>query len=324
MPEGAVLKIDGFLVAIMIAVGLAFAAPAIGASEGPLALGFLTDMGVALVFFLHGANLSPESLRAAARNWRLHGLIQACTYVLFPAVGLLVWWGSESILPPELRLGFFFLCAISSTISSSVAMTALARGNVAPAVFNATLSGLLGMVLTPLLLALVVSGGAQFGGVASQVGGVFAKLLVPFIIGQACRSLVLGFLQRNKPIVNKADRAVIVLIVYVAFCDAALAGMWTSGNAAAIIIVTGLCSLLLLFALAFTTRASRVLKLPVEDEIAAVFCGSKKSLANGAPIGKVIFGASPALSLILVPLLVYHQLQLLVCAVLARKYCARR
>jgi sodium/bile acid cotransporter 7 len=180
------------------------------------------------------------------------------------------------------------------------------------------------MVLTPILLAVVVSGGAQFGAVASQVGGVFAKLLLPFIVGQACRGIIAGFLQRHNPIVGKADRAVIVLIVYVAFCDAALAGMWTSRNAAAIIIVGVLCCLLLAFALLFTTWASRALKLPVEDEIAAVFCGSKKSLANGAPIGKVLFGASPALSLILVPLLLYHQIQLLVCAVLARRYCARR
>lgn len=317
------MKLDGFLVAIVAAVVLAFAAPAIGASDGPLAAGLLCDIGVALVFFLHGANVSPAAMRSAAASWRLHALVQGATFVLFPLVGLAVWHVTEGLLSPEMRLGFFFLCAISSTISSSVAMTALARGNVPAAIFNATLSGLLGMVLTPLLLALVTSGGANFAAFGGQVGSILLKLLLPFALGQAFRSLLKPFLDRHKPVIGKADRAVIVLIVYVAFCDAALAGMWSADKAWSILGIALLCAALLALALGFTTWASRRIGLAVEDEIAAVFCGSKKSLANGAPIAKVIFGASPALSLILVPLLLYHQIQLLVCAVLARRYCAR-
>ncbi|WP_310532614.1 bile acid:sodium symporter family protein [Novosphingobium sp.] len=318
------MKPDGFLIAIAAAVVLAFAAPYIGASEGPLAMGIVTNLGVALVFFLHGAAVSPASMRSAAANWRLHALVQSCTFALFPLIGLAAWHTLEGVLVPELRLGFFFLCVTSSTISSSVAMTALARGNVAAAIFNATLSGLLGMVLTPLLLALVVDGGTQVTPIASQIGGIFAKLLLPFVLGQLCRGLISSALERHKAIVGKADRAVIVLIVYVAFCDAALAGLWSKDHALAILLMAALCSALLAIALLLTTVASRALGLSTEDEIAAVFCGSKKSLANGAPIGKVIFGASPALGLILIPLLLYHQIQLIVCAVLARRYCARR
>ncbi|MEJ6009299.1 bile acid:sodium symporter family protein [Novosphingobium aquae] len=318
------MKPDGFLIAIAAAVALAFAAPTIGASDGQLAMGMVTNLGVALVFFLHGAAVSPASMRSAATNWRLHALVQACTFALFPLIGLGVWHALEGVLGPELRLGFFFLCVTSSTISSSVAMTALARGNVAAAIFNATLSGLLGMVLTPLLLALVVAGGAQVTPVASQIGGIFARLLLPFVLGQLCRGFIGSALDRHKAIVGKADRAVIVLIVYVAFCDAALAGLWGRDHALAILFMTVLCSALLAVALIVTTLASRAMGLSTEDEIAAVFCGSKKSLANGAPIGKVIFGASPALGLILIPLLLYHQIQLVVCAVLARRYCARR
>lgn len=318
------MKIDGFLVAIAAAVALAFAAPRIGASDGPLAMGTVTNLGVALVFFLHGAAVSPASMRSAAANWRLHALVQTCTYILFPLAGLAFWYGAEGLIVPELRLGFFFLCATSSTISSSVAMTALARGNVAAAIFNATLSGLLGMVLTPLMLTLVVEGGDNIAPVASQIGGIFAKLLLPFILGQLCRSLIKGLLDRHKAIVGKADRAVIVLIVYVAFCDAALAGLWSPQHALSILVMAVICSALLALALVLTTISARALGLSTEDEIAAVFCGSKKSLANGAPIGKVIFGASPALSLILIPLLLYHQIQLIVCAVMARRYSARR
>lgn len=316
------MKIDGFLLAIALAVAAAFAAPWLGTSHGPLHMGTVTDLGVALVFFLHGAAVSTAKMRAAVANWRLHAVIQGSTYVLFPLLGLAIWIALPG-LPAPIRVGLFFLCAISSTISSSVAMTALGRGNVAGAIFNATLSGFIGMVLTPLLMGLVTAGGGEVPPVLSQIGGIVVKLLLPFIVGQIARPLIADWMARHKPWVGQADRVVIVMIVYAAFCDAAAAGMWTRGNALALIEVAVLCSALLALVLAITTFASRGLGFSKEDEIAAVFCGSKKSLANGAPIAKVIFGATPALSLILVPLLLYHQIQLVVCAVLARRYAAR-
>ena len=286
-------------------------------------MGTVTDFGVALVFFLHGAAVSPKAMRLAVANWRLHILVQASTYILFPVIGLAAWFALADVLAPELRIGLFFLCAISSTISSSVAFTAMARGNVPVAIFNATLSGLLGMVLTPVLMGLVLEAGAAAIPVLSQIGGILAKLLLPFLFGQLLRAPLAGYLARYKSVIGKADRVVIVLIVYAAFCDAAGAGMWTRENLASIMIIVLLCSVLLALVLTLTTWASRLLSFPVEDEIAAVFCGSKKSLANGAPIAKVLFGASPALSMILVPLLIYHQIQLVVCGVIARRYAMR-
>ena len=316
------MKIDGFLLAITVAVIAAFTAPWLGGSGGPLHMGLVTDVGVALVFFLHGAAIAPQAMRAAASNWRLHAVIQASTYLLFPLIGLAVWYGLPQLAPP-LRIGVFFLCAISSTISSSVAMTALGRGNVAGAVFNASLTSLLGMVLTPLLMGLVMASGTQVSPVLSQIGGIVVKLLLPFALGQLLRGLVAALLGQYHAWVGKADRLVIVLIVYTAFCDAVLAGLWTRDKALALIVIAALCCLMLALVLAVTTVASRALGLSKPDEIAAVFCGSKKSLANGAPIAKVIFGADPALSLILMPLLLYHQIQLVVCAVIARQYAAR-
>lgn len=317
------MKIDGFLVAIAGAVVLAFVAPELGATHGPLHADLLTDLGIALVFFLHGAALAPAVMKAAAANWRVHLIVQASTWLLFPAFGLALWFGGRGLLGEAMALGVVLLCAVSSTISSSVAMTALARGNVAAAIFNATLSGLLGMVLTPLIVALVASGGGHGVPLLAQVSQILAKLLAPFVLGQLLRPLIRSWIERWKPIVGKLDRAVIVLIVYVAFCDAVLAGMWTWANALSIVEVSALCSALLALVLWLTTRVARAMHLPLEDEIAAVFCGSKKSLANGAPIAKVLFGGSPALGMILVPLLLYHQIQLVVCAVLARRYAAR-
>lgn len=318
------MKLDLFLVSLILTIVLALIAPQLGTSDGPLQMGLVTDIGIGLIFFLHGAAVSSEALRTAAGHWRLHGFIQATTFLLFPAVGLIVYFSLASLLSLELRLGFFFLCVISSTISSSVAMTAMARGNVPAAVFNATFSGLLGMVLTPLLMGLIAAANSVESSVVSQIGGIFAQLLLPFAAGQILRPLLKGFLDRFKSLVGKTDRLVILMIVYTAFCNATEDGLWTRFGIATfgqiIVLVTGLLALTLVAA----KVACRAMGFTPEDEAAAIFCGCTKSLANGAPIAKVIFGASPALPLILLPLLFYHQLQLIVFTILARHYAARQ
>jgi len=317
------MKLDPFLVGIAIAIGLAALAPQLGASQGLLHLPIITTAGIALVFFLHGAAVSREALHAAVANWRLHLFVQASTYLLFPAIGYIVYRSTGALLSEPVRLGFFYLCAVSSTISSSVAMTAMARGNVPGAIFDATLSGLLGMVLTPLLLGLVtVSSGADVP-VLPQILDICVQLLLPFVLGQFARRWLADLLSRHKALVGQADRAVILLIVYSAFCDAFAERLLGLGNVAEVLQILLLSGGLLTVVLLLTTFAARRFGFPIEDEIAAVFCGSKKSLANGAPIAKVIFGASPQLSLILLPLLFYHQIQLIVCTVLARRYARR-
>ena len=317
------MKIDRFLIGMLMAVAAAFAWPQMGATGGPLHLSVVTSLGVALVFFVHGAALSPQALRAGAANWRLHVLVHASTFGLFPALGFAFFWGAAGWMPEEPRLGVFYLCALSSTISSSVAMTALGKGNVAGAVFDATLSGLLGMVLTPFLVRLV----SRASGHALPLGpaflGVAIRLLLPFAAGQALRPWILPVVLRHKPWAATADRGVILLIVYGAFCDSAAEGLWSRYSAWVVLQIALVVATLLGLVLTFTTLAARTLRFSREDEVAAVFCGSKKSLANGAPIAKVLFGASPSLGMIVLPLMLYHQLQLIVCAMLARRYAAR-
>jgi sodium/bile acid cotransporter 7 len=201
--------------------------PALGADSGPLHLGLVTQVAVALVFFLHGAALSPEALKAGAGRWRLHVFIQAMTFLAFPLIGAGLYFGLLGVLPEELRLGFFFLCALSSTISSSVALVAMGDGNVPAAVFNATLSGLIGMIATPGLLALINFASAQPLPFLGAVEDIFLKLLLPFAIGQAARALFGSFADQIKPIAGKLDRLVILMIVYSAFCTSTLAGVWT-------------------------------------------------------------------------------------------------
>ncbi|MEK8087578.1 bile acid:sodium symporter family protein [Aquabacterium sp. A3] len=315
--------VDWFLLAMVAAVAVASFMPELGRSEGMLHLGKVTDVGVFLLFFLHGMGLSTDSLKTGAAKWRLHLLVQACTYVVFP-----LWWALGALalgpwISHDLLMGFFYLAVLPSTVSSSVAMTALAKGDVAAAVLNATLSTLLGVFLTPLLVSLVM--GSQ--GAAMDVGDTMLKvaqmLLLPFVIGHALRPWLAGLFARIKPWTTVFDRGVIVMLVWVAFSDSVADGLWRD-HGLGLLAQAALGALLFLFPMLwFTRKVSRLMGFSREDEIVAVFCGSKKTLASGMPMAKLLFGGQAAMGVLVLPILLYHQVQLLVCAVMARRYAAR-
>jgi len=311
---------DRFVTLMIASAVLGFLLPGIGANDGPLKLGLVTKLGIGFVFFLHGANLAPENLVAGMKNWQVHVLIQAATFVLFPIFGLAIYFGLAPLLSESSRLGFFFLAALPSTISSSVAMTVLGRGNVPAAVFNATLSGLLGLVVTPLMISIVTATGSVQFSLLDAVINIAMTLLAPFVAGQILRPLIKTILTKHKPIVSWIDRSVILLIVFTSFATSTAGGIWTRFTAIEIVATLALVLLLLACAFGMTIFTSRRLSLKREDEVAVVFCGSTKSLANGAPIAQILFAGSPVLGVILLPLMLYHQLQLIGCAVLAQNY----
>lgn len=317
------MKIDGFVVAMVAAVALALLWPEVGTADSPLHLGLVTQLGIALVFFSHGVLLSPRAVRDGAAKWRLHLLVQASTFVLFPLLGALLYWGTSSVLSAELRLGFFLLCAMSSTVSTSVAMTVMARGDVVSAVFNASISSLIGMVLTPLLMLAVTAGQQGAQPLGSTFGGIVLVLLVPFAVGQLARPVLLARLAPHKALIGKLDRSVIVLIVYSSFCESTASGVWQQFALEQLLITGALALLLLISMLVLTQAAARRLGFSREEEITAMFCGSKKSLASGAPMARIMFASHPGLGLIMLPLMLYHQLQLVVCTVLAQRYARR-
>jgi sodium/bile acid cotransporter 7 len=314
---------DWFLLAMVGAVALASVQPQWGRSEGMLHLGRVTDVGVFLLFFLHGMGLSTESLKAGASKWRLHALVQACTYVLFP-----LWWAVLSVMlgrwvPHDLLMGFFYLAVLPSTVSSAVAMTALARGHVAAAVLNATLSTLLGVFITPVLVSLVMSGQGHDLDIGHTMAKVAQMLLLPFVAGHLLRRWLLPWFTRIKPVTNVFDRAVIVLLVWSAFSDSVADGLWTRHGPVLLAEAMLGAALFLLPMLWFTRRVARAMGFKVEDEIVAVFCGSKKTLASGMPMAKLLFGGNAAMGVLILPIMLYHQLQLFVCAMMARRYAAR-
>jgi sodium/bile acid cotransporter 7 len=307
---------------MVAAVVLASVVPDWGRSDGPLRMGQVTDVGVFLLFFLHGMGLSTDNLKSGASRWRLHLLVQGCTYVAFP-----IWWalGARVVGPwvsHDLLMGFFYLAVLPSTVSSSVAFTAAARGHVAAAVLNATLSTLLGVFLTPLLVSLVMGaqGGLDAGATMLKVAQM---LLLPFVVGHLLRPWLADWFARAKPFTSVFDRLVIVLMVWAAFSDSVADGLWTR-HGPLLLAQAVVGSLVFLFPMLWFTRwVARRLRFSVEDEIVAVFCGSKKTLASGMPMAKLLFGGSAAMGVLVLPIMVYHQIQLFVCAVMARRYAAR-
>lgn len=316
------LVTDWFLGGMLVAVALAWLFPDIGRHGGVLHAESLINAGVFLVFFLHGINLSTEQIRKGLSNWRLHIMVQVFTFALFPLVWLAVDRLFGKQLPPALMLGFFYLCALPSTISSSVALTGSAGGNVPAAILNASLSSLLGVFLTPWLISLVAdaNGGIDLGKTLIDLS---LLLLLPLVLGQALRPLWGRFFARYKRYTAVFDKLVILLLVFASFSDSVAGGIWQQQGPETLVIAFVGSALLLALMLWATTRSARALGFNHEDEIAAVFCATKKSLAAGAPMAAIIFGANPALGLILLPIMLYHQMQLIVCSVMAERYANR-
>ena len=313
---------DNFTLALVAAVVLASLLPATGA----VARGFdlLTALLVALLFFLHGAKLSGEAVIAGLTHWRLHLTVLAATFVLMPLLGLALKPLLQPLVTPELYLGVLFLCVLPSTVQSSIAFVSVARGNVAAAVCSASASNLLGMFLTPLLAGLLFASMGAAGAAVSldAVGKIALQLLLPFVAGQALRRWIGGWVARHKALTKFSDQGTIVLVVYTAFSAAVVEGLWRQVPLQVLAGLLFIAAVLLAAMLALTIWGSRRLGFSKEDEITIVFCGSKKTLASGVPMAKVLFAAS-AVGAMVLPLMIFHQLQLMVCAALARRYAAR-
>lgn len=312
---------DNFTLALLTTVALASVLPAAGGVarffEG------LTVAAVGLLFFLHGAKLSRQAIVAGLSHWRLHLVVVASTFVLFPLLGWALRPVLQPLVTPDLYLGVLFLCALPATVQSAIAFTAMARGNMPAAICSASASTLLGIVITPLLTGLLLSrtAAAQHDALDS-IGRIMLQLFVPFIAGHLLRPWIGGLTQRHAPVLKFVDQGAILLVVYTAFSAAVVEGLWRQMPLPALAGLLVVCAVILALALCFTTWLSRRLGFSKEDEVTIVFCGSKKSLASGVPMAKVLFAAH-AVGAMVLPLMVFHQMQLMVCAVLAQRYARR-
>jgi len=311
---------DRFTSALIVTVALASVLPCRGTAAS--AFNGLTDLAIALLFFLHGAKLSREAVVAGMTHWRLHLTVLASTFVLFPLLGVLLRPLLSPLVTPALYMGVLFLCTLPSTVQSSIAFTSMARGNIPAAICAASASSLLGIFITPLLVGVMLESHGQGGMSWDALGAIVLQLLVPFVAGQVAQRWIGRWVERNRAMLAYVDQGSILLVVYTAFSAAVLQGLWKQMPLPVLGGLLVVNAVLLAIALLVTRYGARALGFNRADEITIVFCGSKKSLANGVPMAKVLFAGHP-LGAIVLPIMLFHQIQLMTCAVLARRYGAR-
>ncbi|KRW66113.1 bile acid:sodium symporter [Pseudomonas sp. TTU2014-105ASC] len=314
------LLFDNFTLALLAVIAIATFLPCEG--QGAVIFGWATTLAIALLFFMHGAKLSREAILTGAGHWRLHLLVFGCTFVMFPLLGLALKPLLTPMVGNELYLGILYLCALPATVQSAIAFTSLARGNIPAAICSAAASSLLGIFLTPVLVMLLLGVEGEAGSTLDSIGKIVLQLLVPFIAGQFARRWIGAWVTRNKGWLKSVDQGSILLVVYTAFSDAVVEGLWQLIPLSRLVALTLVCCALLALVLWLTHWLARRLGFNLEDRITILFAGSKKSLATGVPMAQVLF-ASSAVGMIILPLMIFHQIQLMVCAVLAQRYAQR-
>lgn len=317
------IRSNGFLLGLFGAVLLAFAFPEPGSDKGFLHADIVNNFGIALILFLQGLSLAFEKVRSGAGNWRLHLIVQSFTFIVFPLVGLamnfvipMIWPGE----PQPIQNGFLYLCVLPSTVSTSVVLTSVAGGNTAGALFNAAFSNIIGVVLTPVLVQLLMQStgkSAPFGPLLLQIT---LLTLVPFAAGMLLRNSVKKWVDAHKPWVNRISNAVIIFIVYSAFCDSVEDRIWNKYGVFITVQVFALALALFIGMSLLVYVTCKLFQLNREDMIAAYFCSVKKTLAMGVPLAMLIFGNTPDLPFILLPVMFYHPIQLLVNGILANRW----
>lgn len=325
------IRPNNFVLLLGLMIFLAYLTPQIGASkEGLVSLGKLADLGVLLIFFFYGIGMSVSTFWRGLSNWRLHLLIHLSTFLFFPLVVLSVYWlfkisfGNDS--NPLLWIGIFYVAALPSTVSSSVVMVSIAKGNMPAAIFNASISGILGVFLTPLWMSFFLGGETTFGTAEPQgiplmesIQGLVLIVVLPICLGMALNSRFGNIVAKNRQFMKYFDQSVVLLIVYTSFCDSFAAKSFDGFGTKTILLLA--CGMVALF---FTVYAMdrfccRLARFNREDTIAVLFCGSKKSLMHGMAMSKVLFAGMNGIGVILLPIMLYHALQLVVVSVLAKR-----
>src|SRR6201993_4510025 len=311
---------DNFIFALIGTLVLASLLPCRGAAA--VVVDHLTNVAIALLFFLHGTKLSRGAVIAAAGHWRLHALGLLVTFVVFPLFGLAFKPLLSPLVTPTLYAGILFLCTLPSTVQSSIAFTAIAKGNVPAAICSATASSIVGIFVTPLVASLMLSSHAGSGSALRTIGEIVLQLFVPFACGQLMQPLIGGWIGRHESIVGAVDQGSILLIVYSAFSSAIDAGLWHQVPPSALAGLLVADGVLLAAALVTTGLVSKWLGFARADQVTIIFCGSKKSLSQCVTMAKVIF-ASHAVGAAILPLMLFHQIQLMVCPALAHRWGRR-
>jgi sodium/bile acid cotransporter 7 len=308
--------IDYYMMCLVATVLLASFLPARGSFA--VGLSSVTYWAVALLFFLYGAKLSTATITQGLTNWRLQLLCLLCTFALFPLLTLLMSPVVGILLPSAIGIGFLYIGCLPSTVQSSIAFTSVSNGNVAGAICAASISNLIGVVLSPMLLSLLIASHSDSAIDPSAIWKICQQILLPFIVGQLCRPLLSGFLNRHKLPTMIVDRGSILLIVYSAFSAGVVNGIWQIISFEGLGIIIGFAALLLAIVMGVSLASGKMMGMARADNLALLYCGSTKSLATGLPMAGILF-AGEEISLIVLPLMVFHLMQLVVCALISQR-----
>jgi len=309
------MNIDRFIFSLILSIILAFLAP--GGAE-LLHIKQLTTVGVGLIFFFYGLKLSFDEVVRGLKRYQLHIIIQLSTFLLFPLVVLLFKPILIRFVGENFWIGLFFLAALPSTVSSSVVLVSLARGNVPCAIFNASVSGLIGTFLTPVWIGLFASQPGEL-----SLGGVFLKLffqiLLPLVLGLLLNAKYGFVVKKNSQKFAAFDKMIILLIVYSSFCTSMLSKIFDTVSWFQLFCLFAVVLCLFWMVIGFLYFIALRFHLSLADRITVTFCGTKKSLVHGSAMIDIIFKSSVHASLYLLPVMLYHITQLFIISSLASK-----
>lgn len=314
------IKFDRFILLLFTSIILAYLLPQLYLWQEGEVLSWITTIGVSLIFFFYGLKLSFKEIKSGLQNWRLHLLVQAATFILFPLLILPFYPLVKTSLQMDFWLSFFFLAALPSTVSSSVVMVSIAKGNIPAAIFNASISGLIGVLITPLWMQLFL----DFGEVAvlSEVyGGLIKEIIVPVILGLLLQPYWGRWATKYSKQLSQFDKLVILLIVYASFAESFVSGVFEKiGSSYLMAVFAGVIVLFFIVYALIYLMSKHLFKFNKADQITALFCGSKKSLTHGSVFGKFLFVNMPAAGLYFLPLMLFHAFQILVVTIIAQRY----
>ncbi|WP_405296380.1 bile acid:sodium symporter family protein [Algibacter sp. Ld11] len=317
------IKIDKFVLSIIGVIILAYFFPQWGVSESKIPIDTISAIGISLIFFFYGLKLSPAKLKAGLKNWKLHVLVQSATFLIFPMLVLALRPLIQNEAQETIWLAFFFLAALPSTVSSSVVMVSIAKGNIPAAIFNASISGIIGVALTPLWMGLFVNDAQTDFDFTSIYIKLIIQIIFPVILGLGLQRYFGAFVQKHNAKLTLFDKSVILLIIYKSFAESFKGNIFSSVSVVDLILL--FVAVLVLFFIVFVLIGflSRKMNFNREDQITAQFCGTKKSLVHGTVFSKIIFGNMASIGIVLLPLMLFHASQILIITIIATRLSKR-
>jgi solute carrier family 10 (sodium/bile acid cotransporter), member 7 len=317
------IKIDKFVLAIIAVIGISYMFPQWGSKESQIPLKTISTLGISLIFFFYGLKLSPDKLKAGLKNWKLHVLVQVSTFLIFPLIVLAFHPLLQTQEQEILWLAFFFLAALPSTVSSSVVMVSIAKGNIPAAIFNASISGIIGIVVTPLWMGLFVHSTQTDFDFTEIYIKLIAQIIMPVVLGVILQRFLGQFARKYNSKLTLFDKSIILLIIYRSFSESFSEHIFSSVSLLDLLFL--FIAVLILFFIVFsmTRYVSKKLNFNKEDQITAQFCGTKKSLVHGTVFSAILFGNSATIGIILLPLMLFHAIQILIISIIASKFATR-